>query len=68
MGHSESNEIRQNFRISDNQLSIQFWLPTFSTMRILNPKVVTVPKQIREVIMDAQSPLHFLSIGAFQQL
>ena len=55
MVHSESNEIRQNFRSSDNQLSIKFWLPSFSPMRIINPKV-TVQNKIREVIMDNQSP------------
>ena len=44
MGHSESNEIRRNFCTSDNKLSIKFWLPTFSAIRILNPKVDTVQK------------------------
>ena len=34
----------KKFRSSDNQYLIKFWLLTFSTMEILNPKVGTVPK------------------------
>ena len=44
VGHSESNEIQKNFCTSDNQFLIKFWLLTFSTMEILNPKVGTVPR------------------------
>ena len=47
LGHLKIYEIRLNFRTSDNQFLIKFWLLTFSTMEILNPKVRTVPKEIR---------------------
>ena len=33
MGRSKSNEIRKNFRTSDNQFLIKFWLPTFRLWR-----------------------------------
>ena len=51
MGYSKINEIRYIFCTSDYQFLIKFWLLTFSTMEILNPKVGTVPKKIREVLM-----------------
>ena len=54
MNHSESNRLVKNF-----VLPTKFWLPTFATMQIINPKVGTAPKN-REVFMDNQSSPHFL--------
>ena len=55
MGQSKSYSICQKF-CTDNQFQIKFWLPTCSTMRILNLKVGTMPSKIREVFINNQSP------------
>ena len=38
----------KKFCTSDNQFFIKFWLLTFSTMEILNPKVGTVPRKFEK--------------------
>ena len=48
MGHPKSILILKNCCTSDNQFFVKFWLPPFSTMRILNPKVGTVPRKFEK--------------------
>ena len=57
MVQSKSIRILKNFCTSDKQFFIKFWLPTFSTMRILNPKVGTVPRKF-EYLWTTNRPRH----------
>ena len=57
MGHLKSNEINYNCFTSDNQLSEIFWLPTCSTILILNPKVGTVPRKCEKYLCTTNCPI-----------
>ena len=58
MGHPKSIRILKNFCSSDNQFFLKFWLPPFSTMRILNPKVGTAPRKFEKSFWTTNRPRH----------
>ena len=60
MGHPKSIRIFKKFCTSDNQFFLKFWLPPFSTMRILIPKVGTVPRKCEKSFLDYKSPAPLL--------
>ena len=64
MGCIESSRNRENFRTSDNRTFMKLWLPPFSTMRILNPKVGTMPrkfvnKSTRTLLLVVKNRVYF---------
>ena len=58
VGHPKSIRIFKNFCSSDNQFFLKFWLPPFSTMRILNPKVGTAPRKFEKSFWTTNRPRH----------
>ena len=61
---SHSKIMRFDKKISYFRQSVlnKIWILTFSTMEILNPKVGTVPKKIREIFMANKSPRTLFSV------
>ena len=62
MGHPKSIRILKKFCTSDNQFLLKFWLPPFSTMRNLNPKVGTVPRKFEKSFWTTNRPRHFVFV------
>ena len=60
MGHPKSIRILKIFCTSDNQFLLKFWLHPFSTIRILNSKVGTVPRKFEKSFWTTNRPRHFL--------
>ena len=58
-GYSKNNEIWLKNFTSDNLFLIKFWLLTFSTMEILNPKVGTMQKKFEKYLWLTHRPAHF---------
>ena len=50
----------KKFCTSDNQFFIKFWLLTFATMEILNPKVGTVPRKFEKYLWLTNRLAHCL--------
>ena len=66
MGHPKSIRIIKKICTFDNQFLLKFWLPPFSTMRILNPKVGTVPRKFEKYLWTTNRPRHFLCTEKFR--
>ena len=50
----------KKFCTSDNQFFIKFWILTFSTMEILNPKVGTMPRKFEKYLWLTNRLAQFL--------